>query len=190
MKKWLYGGLAAALTLLFVSKKKGVEMPPVFFRGGLPTSKRTKPIQYIVVHHSATTSAESTYNVLKKKDLSTHFEVDQSGKVWQYADPATETAWHAGPWNGRGIGIDLTGPINGQFTEAQKATLAQLIRALAAKFNIPLNMQPWGYSAALDPDTFKGIVAHANTKATKPDPSYTATTGDGALWNEMKARLA
>lgn len=172
---------------------------PITVRPGLEVTssrKRTQPIQVLVIHHSATKTPEKTYAAFISRTkagdpVSTHFEVDLDGNVWLYMDPDKRVAYHAGPWNGRSIGIDLTGPnkARGGFTPAQVEALERLIRWLADEYNIPMNVAQWGYDASLDPKTFSGIVAHANVSAVKPDPSYTASTKDGALWADLRNRL-
>ena len=71
------------------------------------TRKRSKPPQSIVLHDSITRTAKSCFRVLEKRDLSTHFLIDEDGTIYQCADPAARYTLHAAAWNRHSIGLDM-----------------------------------------------------------------------------------
>jgi hypothetical protein len=77
----------------------------------LDSRKRTKDIKYIILHWDGAKSAKSGIGVLKRKNISTHFFVDNDGSIIQCLDPAKEVGFHAGKFNPRGIGIDISNAV-------------------------------------------------------------------------------
>jgi N-acetyl-anhydromuramoyl-L-alanine amidase len=75
--------------------------------------------------------------------VSSHFFVDRAGRVIQYV-PCELRAWHAGAssWRGRekcndfSVGIELEGTDHTPFTAAQYEALADLTRALFARYGV------------------------------------------------------
>lgn len=73
--------------------------------------------------------------------VSSHFLIRRGGEVIQYV-PCELRAWHAGAssWRGRercndfSVGIELEGTDYGPFTDEQYASLAELTRALFARY--------------------------------------------------------
>ena len=63
----------------------------------------------IVTHWDAALSAKSCYNILKRRDISSHFVIDNDGTIYQMVD-IQHIAWHAGikKVNGVSIGIDFS----------------------------------------------------------------------------------
>ena len=63
----------------------------------------------IVTHFDVALSAESCYRILKKRNISSHFVIDNDGTIYQMVDTAYE-AWHAGnrAVNKASIGIDIS----------------------------------------------------------------------------------
>lgn len=177
-------------------------------RGPLTVGKPATKVDAIVVHHTVTTSPDVTFVVLRRRELSTHFEVGLDGKIRQYV-PIDRRAFHAGAeWNRRSVGIDLTGPLlesafpkcaGGPFTERQVAAAIRLIRAVAARLGIPITsatVGEWRKAPAGGP----AIVPHAAIKAVKIDPGGTWrkaskkkpakwTDDNGAFWTYFAARL-
>ena len=195
----IVGGAAA----IYLTGKKArsvivgiTERPPMFIKPGLPFTKRSNVSWIgITIHHSATKSAAATYSVLMQRQLSTHFEVDFDGSIWQYVDPSDGLAWHATFMNSRHIGIDLTGPdpAHGGFTQAQTDSLEKLVRWLQVKYDMPALSQqtvhPWGYDSTINKST-PGYFAHANSNPQKPDPSLSASTTDSVWWDSFRSRFA
>lgn len=144
-----------------------VDMAPAFPPAN--TRPRRAPPRFIVIHHSATGSAEATRRVLTKAGKSTHFEVEKDGTILRYLDPQTTVAEQAGWINGASIGIDVTHITNAAFTEAQVAATARLVAALCAEFNIPRVVAPDGVrwdSAAKIPGAI-GVLRHRNARPTE-----------------------
>ena len=71
----------------------------------------------IITHYDVCLSANSCYNVLNRRGISSHFVIDNDGTIFQMVDPQHE-AWHAGKRavNKKAIGIDLS---NGVYTKYQ-----------------------------------------------------------------------
>jgi hypothetical protein len=155
--------------------------------GILPVKMRPKDIKIngVVIHHTATSNPVSTFRVLKERGLSTHFEIDKEGTVWQYADPVTDWAFHAGDQNKYKIGIDLTGP---SFRPIQYDILAQLIKTLAKEIGFEIKVYDWSQKGFQPTDP--GVIAHAQAssgvKAGKIDPSE---GNKPDVWNEIIKRL-
>jgi len=53
------------------------------------------------------TSAASCKKVLEKRNISTHFCIDNDGVIFQYLDP-NDIGWHAGKVNNYSIGVDFS----------------------------------------------------------------------------------
>jgi AmpD protein len=76
-------------------------------------------------------------------EVSAHFLIDREGEVTQYV-PCELRAWHAGASNWRGrercndfsIGIELEGTDDVPFTDAQYVALADLTKALFARYGV------------------------------------------------------
>jgi len=135
---------------------------------GLKFSGRRGMPKYIVIHHAVCPTTTCTYGTLKQRGLSTHYEVDKDGGILEYVNPA-DVAWHAGSgFNGRSIGIDLTGK-GEESTAAQKASLQSLVTRLCQAFSIPQVVAPDGVKFKNDDEIINlgiGIVRHRNVKAT------------------------
>jgi hypothetical protein len=72
----------------------------------------------IVTHWDAALSAKSCYNILKKRNISSHFVIDNDGTIYQMVD-TQHIGWHAGnrKVNHASIGIDFS---NAYYTKYQK----------------------------------------------------------------------
>lgn len=167
------------------------------------TNSRTKTIKQIIVHHTATAvrtrngvliQPPSALGVLIKRKLSTHFEIDINGVVWQYLDPGELVAWHAPNTNSISIGIDLSGP-DPEFSELQIERLCDLLRVLCTQYpEITTNMEPYGYIPEIVKQKKPGIYAHKQTQQNKSDP-FSPVTADGKgdklamTWTDIIARM-
>ena len=67
---------------------------------------RRKP-NVIVTHWDVCTSAASCKRVLEKRNISTHFVIDNDGTIYQLVD-TNNIAWHAKGANNRSIGVDIS----------------------------------------------------------------------------------
>lgn len=89
----------------------------------------------IVIHHTATSSPKRTREALMKKNCSTHFEVDQSGNIYQYREENLQCS-HCGSTNCHAIGIDITHVTGKEFPEEQLKAVRELLKYLCDKWNI------------------------------------------------------
>lgn len=146
-------------------------------KSGLLSSRtrRGKPL-CIVTHHTCTSTANRTFDVLSKRNLSTHYEIDQSGQVLQYLEPDKRVASHAGPYNEQSIGIDLTHMEGEPFTSQQMVSYSILVRWLCGRFSIEQAIAPEHakyYKTANNntlPTAKYGVYRHSNLAATRcPD---------------------
>jgi AmpD protein len=88
-------------------------------------------------------AAHPYYAAVAGARVSAHFLIRRDGELIQFV-PCARRAWHAGKssWKGRArcndfsIGIELEGTGETPFTEAQYARLAEVTRALAARYPI------------------------------------------------------
>lgn len=107
--------------------------------------------EFIILHHTAT--GENTIrwvlNTLTVGAVSCHYVVDTNGdiyKIWNDKD----ILWHAGAseWKGKkdkygsfnsySIWIEIIGPLSdGGFTDAQRSSVAELVKDIATKYGIP-----------------------------------------------------
>lgn len=90
----------------------------------------------IVVHHTCTSNPKRTREALKKKNCSTHFEVDTDGTIYQYREENLMCS-HCGSSNCHTIGIDVTHLESAEFPEVQIRALKQLVEYLCIKWDIP-----------------------------------------------------
>lgn len=87
--------------------------------------------------------AHPYYREIAGLRVSSHFLIQRDGEIIQFV-PCSKRAWHAGESNWRGrcrcndfsIGIELEGSDDGLFDDAQYERLAELTRALQAKYPI------------------------------------------------------
>ena len=126
---------------------------------------RSGPPKLIVIHYTLTSSPGSTVAVLNKRGLSTHYEVDQDGKVHEYVDPGSKYTWHAGSTNRDSIGIDITS----QGTSVQVEAVRRLFTRLCREFDIPQVVAPDNKkytSSSHIQEAGVGIVRHRNLRPT------------------------
>lgn len=138
-------------------------------KGILASEPRTVSVKGIVVHHTGTAKQTVTEQVLASKELSTHFEVTQDGKVYQYLDPAKQVAWATGAGaNKHTIGIDVTHVSGAPWPKVQVEATRKLIHKLARDFNLPVVVAPDGIRKDwIDWEGSKYTVfRHRNFKAT------------------------
>ena len=125
--------------------------------------------KFIVIHHAVCPTSQCTFNTLKQRNLSTHYEVDKDGSIIEYLDPMSTVAWHAGSgFNHDSIGIDLTGHGDSP-TGAQKQSIRALVTRLCTAFSIPQVVAPDGVKFKNADEIIElgiGIVRHRNVKAT------------------------
>lgn len=106
--------------------------------------------EYIVLHHTATN--QNTGLVVAKNfsrsgnNASCHYTVDTNGDIYQVGEEY-EILWHAGQsewqWknniNQYSIGIEIVGYGNGDFTDAQRISVRQIVQTLLKKYNLSPN---------------------------------------------------
>jgi hypothetical protein len=71
------------------------------------TYRRKRSPGVVVTHWDVCTSADSCRRVLEKRNISTHFVIDNDGTIVQLVD-VNNIAWHAKGSNNNSIGIDLS----------------------------------------------------------------------------------
>lgn len=132
--------------------------------------RKNKVNDFIVLHWTATLTAEDTIRVLKERNLGVHFIVSENGVILQLADLA-EITEHCGPLgNARSIGIEIVSPyypkfqpycekhlgprpivlddeVHGQrlgpylgFYDVQEEAVAQLVKVVCSVCNIPVQI--------------------------------------------------
>jgi hypothetical protein len=75
--------------------------------GAFKEYRGTRKPKMIVTHWDACTSAASCKKVLEKRNISTHFCIDNDGVIFQYLD-TNDIGWHAGKVNSYSIGVDFS----------------------------------------------------------------------------------
>jgi hypothetical protein len=106
------------------------------------TNPRNTSIKGIVIHHTHTGTANSTYNVLKQRGLSTNYEVDKDGTIYEYVPPDLSAWATAGGANMHTIAIDVTHVGNDQFPSEQIQSLKNLVNTLASIYGFSLKLAP------------------------------------------------
>lgn len=144
------------------------------YLGKLPSRRRRAQPDMIVVHHTCTGSVLSTCNVLKNRNLSTHFEIDKNGDIYRYLDPSKRVASHVGKYNSRSIGIDLTHREGAEFPVSQMEALAWLVQRLCEMFGInpriAIDGERYGKRGLRVDTTRWGVYRHSNLARTQcPD---------------------
>lgn len=101
---------------------------------------------YVVIHHTAQDSTAQTLKTftLPKTQVSAHYVIGDDGKVYHMLHDYLR-AWHGGigKWgnntdlNSSSIGIELDNNGNEPFSEAQIASLVQLLGLLKKNYGIP-----------------------------------------------------
>lgn len=120
-------------------------------------------ITQIAFHHDVTRSAPQTFDILCKRGISTHFDINYDGTIYQFLD-CYHSAWATGDNNNMSIAIDMNNPvlpeakesdpanglrdiyqdkINGSlktmlgYTDAQYESLIALLKAFISPMQIP-----------------------------------------------------
>lgn len=136
-----------------------------------------------LVLHCSAHSARDMIEVLRERELSSHYIIDLDGSVWQLVSEK-KRAWHAGESRWRGmhmlnqysVGIELSSLSLGQtaYAPAQLKSLIKLGRQIIRHYQIPAT----------------NVLAHSDIAPTrKPDPGmafpweYLAYKGVGAWYN-------
>lgn len=104
-----------------------------------------RKINFLVLHHIQSNSAEEAIEELKKHRVSSHFLIDEFGEVFELVSE-NDVAWHAGVsyWRGvdglnqTSIGIEFinSAPFEKEFSKEQMQSGLQLIRYLIDKYKI------------------------------------------------------
>ncbi len=96
----------------------------------------------IITHRTAGHGFHPNDTRLTQKGLGAHYTITKDGKIHQVNDDA-DKMWHAGgKYNGRSIGIEVTGKFDPKtqtwekVTKAQKASLTALSRKLGKKYGL------------------------------------------------------
>ncbi|MCK8627739.1 peptidoglycan recognition protein family protein [Fructobacillus cardui] len=102
------------------------------------TEGRSASINKIVIHHMATTDADSVPGIWKNREASAHYGITQDGSIRAYVDE-NNTAWHAGQWgaNSSSIGIEhanTTGAPDWGIAQATIDSSAKLVADIAQRY--------------------------------------------------------
>ena len=116
-----------------IKTKPGIEAS---YEYSLRSSSRAKEnVNKIILHHTATASAEETFDVLKQRDLSVHYMIDKNGVIYYMVDEE-RLAYHASGWNDVSIGIEIInlGCKEDEYTDAQYESIKMLINDIATRW--------------------------------------------------------
>lgn len=156
---------------------------------------KPRNVNKIVVHWDAALSAQSCFNILKKRGYSTHFAIDNDGTICQFLN-TNHIAYHVKESNKDSIGIDIsnafylkynktyekrgfgkrpviTSTVNGQivgphlgYYPEQIRAAKELIKVLCKEYDIPLEI-PAGI--VTDPENTPGVMFHYHLNDGKID---------------------
>ena len=136
------GSIRTTLTPGQQETKKVGSLDVIVKRGLEGNTNARKDIKGIVIHHTHTKSANSTFNVLKQRGLSTNYEVEKDGTIYEYVPPE-RAAWATGGLaNEHTIGIDVTHVGGKPWPPEQIRALAALVNELASKYGFQLKLAP------------------------------------------------
>jgi len=128
-----------------------------------------------IVIHDTEGSLKSTLEAFQNPAFyaSAHYVIDADGTVYQTV-PTKDVAWHAGNWwhNMHSIGIEHVGhsSLGGtEYTPAMYRSSAELVKWLAAKYQVPLDRQH--------------IIGHDNVPGTTKETMTNMHTDPGPFWN-------
>ena len=120
----------------------------LFFREGM--EKRSKVLEYIVIHHTASTRDMTVQEIHQLhlnqgenwKGIGYHFYIDKQGVIWR-GRPEEMSGSHALDYNSVSIGICLSGNFEiEQPTDNQLKSLSELLQHLKQKYG---NVQVVGH---------------------------------------------
>lgn len=110
-----------------------------------PNFSERRP-NYVILHHTTNDTAEQAIATLTSgmREVSAHYLIARDGRIIYLVDEL-KRAWHAGDsyWGGNrdlnssSIGIELDNNGNEPYSDAQIEVLIELLRDLAARWNIP-----------------------------------------------------
>jgi len=116
----------------------------IVWKGSPNFTKRTITITKIIIHWFAVGTLESANNRFQnpKNQVSAHYGIS-NGRVWQWVKEEN-VAFHSGNFlvNQTSIGIEHNAILNGhKLSEEDYKLSGQLVREIAARYNIPLNRE-------------------------------------------------
>jgi N-acetylmuramoyl-L-alanine amidase len=109
-------------------------------------AKRTKEIEYIIVHFTEMTFKDALEKLLDKNtEVSAHYLIKENGEIFQLVNDE-HIAWHAGnsSWYGvealnqNSIGIEIDNLGDREFDEEQMKSCIELSQFLMKKYKIPV----------------------------------------------------
>ena len=110
--------------------------------------RRSRPLPQSIVFHwtGAPATWQGTVSALNSRKVSTHYEVDRNGIVYEYLDPSEFIAWHAGKKNNTlSIGVDLSHNPRvkkNRWPEKQLKAAKMLTAYLCKRFSITPSVAP------------------------------------------------
>jgi N-acetylmuramoyl-L-alanine amidase len=109
--------------------------------------REPRQIEFLVLHHIEAKSVDQALELLKKDQVSAHFLIDESGKIFELVDE-NDVAYHAGVsfWRGNeslnrnSIGIEFlnSAPFTKKFENLQMQSAIALCQYLMDKYAIPV----------------------------------------------------
>lgn len=166
--------IVALLAVLLFSRKSEAQSPTIirklgtFSRYGI---RKTKP-KYIVIHYTLTGNPAGTVRVLQGRDLSTSFEVDEEGNIYEYLDTDSQYPYASGgDNNSKSIAIDFTHTNETDPWPVEQILAGRkLITYLCKKYGIPERVAPEHLRGWTQEDMIAagyGIARHRNVRATQ-----------------------
>ena len=120
--------------------KRAIMKPAIksFIESPNYSSRNGAKVDMIVLHCTTAATVWGTIGwfLNRESQVSAHYVVDKNGDIYQTVRDEC-SAWHAKTVNPRSIGIELVGTATDRVTDAQNMASAQLVRWLAAAYQIP-----------------------------------------------------
>jgi N-acetyl-anhydromuramyl-L-alanine amidase AmpD len=81
--------------------------------------QKKRDVNLFVLHHDDALSSKSCYDILKRRNLSVQFSIDNDGTIYQFTD-LNLNAQHAGSVNSTSVGVEISCAVNPKYQSYYK----------------------------------------------------------------------
>jgi len=92
----------------------------LILKPGQDVNTGSREVKQFVVHWDGTLSSKLCHEILKKRNLSVQFSIDNDGTIYQFTD-ANDVCWHAPPVNFNSVGVEISNAVNPKYQSYYKA---------------------------------------------------------------------
>lgn len=145
--------------------------------------RKNKAVKYIVVHYTAGTGSAKNNCIYfggGNRNASADYFIDKDGAIYKFnGNCAGYFTWHVGDGKGKygitnanSIGIEVVNT-GGEFTQAQKDSLRDLVTAIMADYGVPV----------------ENVVRHYDASRKICPKAYCGSAAKDAKWKELHAYI-